>query len=258
MLGSCCAVAAAAHPPLYLGRDVRRQRPRRSRRSRARRRGRRRPARGDGRRAHAATATTSSRRPTAAPRSTPWPRRRFDLVLLDVGLGAGPDGVEVCRRLRGAGEAAHVVAVTARDGEADVGARARGRRRRLRDQAGRASPSCAAACGRVLRRVQPQRRRRAPSLRHGALRARRRRARGRGRRHRGAPHLLGVRGPRCAAARGRRGCSRASELLDAIFGDHAFRDPRAIDVHVHYLREKLAAAGAEPAASSPCAARGTA
>ena len=32
-------------------------------------------------------------------------------------------------------------------------------------------------------------------------------------------------------------------LLDAVFGDHAFRDPRAIDVHVHHLREKLGAAG---------------
>jgi DNA-binding response OmpR family regulator len=37
-------------------------------------------------------------------------------------------------------------------------------------------------------------------------------------------------------------------LLDAIFGDHAFRDPRAIDVHVHHLREKLAAAGFPAAA----------
>src|SRR3954447_21911866 len=44
----------------------------------------------------------------------------FDLVLLDVGLGPGPDGVEVCRRLRGAGDAAHVVAATAPDGEADA------------------------------------------------------------------------------------------------------------------------------------------
>src|SRR5512132_3174560 len=44
----------------------------------------------------------------------------FDLVLLDVGLGPRPDGVEGCRRLRGAGEVAHVVAVTARDGEADA------------------------------------------------------------------------------------------------------------------------------------------
>src|SRR5690349_66085 len=32
----------------------------------------------------------------------------FDLVLLDIGLGPGPDGVEVCRRLRGAGGDAHV------------------------------------------------------------------------------------------------------------------------------------------------------
>jgi DNA-binding response OmpR family regulator len=37
-------------------------------------------------------------------------------------------------------------------------------------------------------------------------------------------------------------------LLDAIFGDHAFRDPRAIDVHVHHLREKLTAAGFPAAA----------
>jgi DNA-binding response OmpR family regulator len=33
------------------------------------------------------------------------------------------------------------------------------------------------------------------------------------------------------------------DLLRAIFGDDAFRDPRAIDVHVHHLREKLNAAG---------------
>jgi DNA-binding response OmpR family regulator len=36
------------------------------------------------------------------------------------------------------------------------------------------------------------------------------------------------------------------ELLDAIFGGHEFRDPRAIDVHVHFLRDKLAAAGGDP------------
>src|SRR5919198_349157 len=46
--------------------------------------------------------------------------RPFDLVLLDVALGPGPDGVDVCRRLRAAGDDAHVVAVTARDGEADI------------------------------------------------------------------------------------------------------------------------------------------
>ena len=36
------------------------------------------------------------------------------------------------------------------------------------------------------------------------------------------------------------------ELLDSIFGGHEFRDPRAIDVHVHFLRDKLAAAGGDP------------
>jgi len=38
------------------------------------------------------------------------------------------------------------------------------------------------------------------------------------------------------------------ELLDAIFGGHEFRDPRAIDVHVHHLREKIGAAGGHPEA----------
>ena len=38
------------------------------------------------------------------------------------------------------------------------------------------------------------------------------------------------------------------ELLRAIWGDSAYRDPRAIDVHIRHLREKLepAARGAEP------------
>ena len=29
------------------------------------------------------------------------------------------------------------------------------------------------------------------------------------------------------------------ELLRAIWGDSAYRDPRAIDVHIRHLREKL-------------------
>ena len=38
------------------------------------------------------------------------------------------------------------------------------------------------------------------------------------------------------------------ELVRAIFGDDAYRDPRAVDVHVHHLREKLAAAGGDAGA----------
>src|SRR4051812_26940607 len=46
--------------------------------------------------------------------------RTNDIVLLDVALGAGPDGVEVSRRLRHADSDVYVMMLTARDGEADV------------------------------------------------------------------------------------------------------------------------------------------
>jgi DNA-binding response OmpR family regulator len=36
------------------------------------------------------------------------------------------------------------------------------------------------------------------------------------------------------------------ELLRAIWGDSAYRDPRAIDVHIRHLREKLEANAERP------------
>jgi DNA-binding response OmpR family regulator len=36
------------------------------------------------------------------------------------------------------------------------------------------------------------------------------------------------------------------ELLRAIWGDSAYRDPRAIDVHIRHLREKLETSPEEP------------
>jgi DNA-binding response OmpR family regulator len=42
-------------------------------------------------------------------------------------------------------------------------------------------------------------------------------------------------------------CSRTA-LVRAIFGDDAFRDPRAVDVHVHHVRAKIAAAGGDAGA----------
>jgi DNA-binding response OmpR family regulator len=42
----------------------------------------------------------------------------------------------------------------------------------------------------------------------------------------------------CLMARPGRLMNR-QELLRAIWGDSAFRDPRAIDVHIRHLREKL-------------------
>ena len=38
-----------------------------------------------------------------------------------------------------------------------------------------------------------------------------------------------------------------TQLLNAIYGDDAYRDPRGVDVHVHHLREKLERAGGDAA-----------
>ena len=36
-----------------------------------------------------------------------------------------------------------------------------------------------------------------------------------------------------------------TQLLQAIYGDDTYRDPRGVDVHVHHLREKLEQAGGD-------------
>src|SRR5204862_6470475 len=44
----------------------------------------------------------------------------FDIVLLDVALGPGPDGSDVCRELRARRNVVPIIMLTARDAEADA------------------------------------------------------------------------------------------------------------------------------------------
>src|SRR4051794_17388028 len=45
---------------------------------------------------------------------------RFDIILLDVALGAGPDGYDVCRTLRERRNVTPIIMLTALDSEADA------------------------------------------------------------------------------------------------------------------------------------------
>jgi len=161
----------------------------------------------------------------------------FDVVLLDVGLGpTSPDGYEVCRELRRRRNIVAIIMLTARDGEVDAvlgleaGAddyvvkpfRPVELRSRIRAVLRRAGPQ---ALGSEVLAV-------------GAITL----DLGRREVHRdGAPveltfsefellHALMLEPEKL---------HDRQALLSAIWGDSSYRDPRAIDVHVRHLREKL-------------------
>ena len=111
------------------------------------------------------TATASSSPRTAARRSTRSPTTPPDAIVLDV-LMPEPDGLEVCRRLRAAGDRTPVLMLTARDAVPDRVEGPRRRRRRLPGQAVRARGAGRAAA----RAAAPQRRPdRASTLRYADL-----------------------------------------------------------------------------------------
>jgi DNA-binding response OmpR family regulator len=160
----------------------------------------------------------------------------FDVILLDVALGPGPDGYDVCRTLRERHNVVPIIMLTALDSEADAvlgleaGAddyvvkpfRPAELRSRIRAVLRRAGPR---ALGEEVLSVGPL-----------VLDRARREVTSEGR-----PVTLTFSEFELLQALmsqpGR--LFNRHELLSAIFGESAYRDPRGIDVHVHHLREKL-------------------
>ncbi|HEX5147016.1 MAG TPA: response regulator transcription factor [Conexibacter sp.] len=170
--------------------------------------------------------------------------QRFDCVLLDVALGAGPDGIEVCRELRARRNVVPIIMLTARSSEAEAV---------LGLEAG-ADDYVVKPFGlaELRSRIRAVRRRAGPRalgdevLQVGPLvldRARREL------RVRGEPVALTFSEFQLVAAlmeQPGRVFSR-EELFAAIWGRAGYRDPHGIDVHVRHLREKLEERPAEPA-----------
>jgi DNA-binding response OmpR family regulator len=160
----------------------------------------------------------------------------FDIVLLDVALGSSPDGYEVCRALRVRRNVVPVIMLTARDAEADaVAGLEAGADDYVTKPFGLAELRSRIRA--VLRRAGP----RTPAedvLSVGPLRL------DRGAREvtvdGTAVHLTFSEFELLDALMAQPGrLLNRQELLRAIWGDSAYRDPRAIDVHVRHLREKL-------------------
>ena len=166
----------------------------------------------------------------------------FDVVLLDVALGPGPAGHDVARALRQRRAVVPIIMLTALDSEADV---VQGLEAGADDYVTKpfGLAELRSRIRAVLRRAQGR-------VVEGSLRV--------------GPVMLD-RDERRVAVDGRpvkltfseyellaRLMSRPGhafnrqELLRSIWGDSAYRDPRAIDVHIRHLREKLEAKPEEP------------
>jgi DNA-binding response OmpR family regulator len=161
---------------------------------------------------------------------------RFDIVLLDVAMGAGADGYDVCRTLRRRHNIVPIIMLTALDSEADavLGLEAGADdyvtkpfgvaelRSRMRAVLRRSGPL---AFGQVVLRAGPlelDRARRTVSLGDRPVR------------------LTFAEFELLRALMQEPGrLLHRQELLREIWGDSAYRDPRGIDVHVRHLREKL-------------------
>jgi DNA-binding response OmpR family regulator len=167
----------------------------------------------------------------------------FDIVLLDVGLGGGPDGYDVCRKLRERHNVVPIIMLTARDTEADavLGLEA-GADDYLTKPFGMAELRSRIRA--VLRRAGPR------ALGDDVLRAgpltldrTRREVKVDGR----VAHLTFSEFEILEALMVQPGALRSrQDLMSAVWGDSAYRDLRGIDVHIRHLREKLEPDPARP------------
>ncbi len=168
---------------------------------------------------------------------------QFDVILLDVALGAGPNGYDVCRALREQRNIVPIIMLTALDTEADA---VQGLEAGADDYVTKpfGLAELRSRIRAVLRRSGP---------------------RGMGREILAIGPIVLDRGHREVTVRDRQAKLTFSEfellaqlmsepgrlfnrqeLLRAIWGDSAYRDPRAIDVHIRHLREKIEEKPEEP------------
>jgi two-component system, OmpR family, response regulator RegX3 len=167
----------------------------------------------------------------------------FDVVLLDVALGPGPSGHEVCRALRERRDVTPIIMLTALDSEADA---VQGLESGADDYV--TKPFGLAELRSRIRAVL----RRTQNYGNGGGGQGERRGPLEVDRVRLDPHersvtvdgepvrLTFAEFELLQSLMERPGSSRTrQELLRAIWGDSAYRDPRAIDVHIRHLRAKL-------------------
>jgi DNA-binding response OmpR family regulator len=160
----------------------------------------------------------------------------FDVVVLDVALGPGPDGYDVCRTLRERRNLVPIIMLTALDSEADavLGLEA-GADDYITKPFGTAELRSRVRA--VLRRAGP--RALGDEILGGGpitLDRTSREVRVDGR----PVELTFSEFELLQALMSRPGTLlNRQELLRAIWGDGAYRDPRGIDVHIRHLREKL-------------------
>jgi DNA-binding response OmpR family regulator len=173
--------------------------------------------------------------PDGASALTQAQRNDFDIVLLDVALGPGVAGHDVARTLRAQRNVVPIIMLTALDSEADV---VQGLEAGADDYVTKpfGLAELRSRIRAVMRRAQGRVVDGAVAVGPVTLDARARQVT-----VSGIPvrltfsefELLG-----CLMSKPGRLFNR-QELLRSIWGDSAYRDPRAIDVHIRHLREKL-------------------